>query len=134
VRSRQSTFDPLVKLGFDDRHHGEEPPNAAQPASPGDIQWLKDNRLPTKNVTRGMVSKLREQAAKWRRDGMASWRHRHVLARHHCPVDVPFEVAGEIVAHIKASNWQPDMRVVERIVQNGRKGNAVPSDLDEIPW
>jgi ATP-dependent helicase IRC3 len=122
VISRTSTFDPLKKLGFDERHHGEEPSNPASPASPDDVTWLKKNRLPHKNVTRGMASKLRRQASEWAKANLASWRQRHLLSQFKQPVDIPFSVASQAIDHIIKSNFNPNFLTLSRIIDAGIPG------------
>jgi len=122
VKSRQSTFDPLVKLGFDERNHGDEPNDPGLPASKEDVEWLKKNALPFKNVTRGMVAKFRSQAAKWRRDGLASWKMRSVLSRAKLDVEMPFSEAGAVIGYMKErGDWQPKPETVERIRKIARE-------------
>lgn len=129
VKSRQTTFDPLVKLGFEDRHHGESPTNAAEPVTEDEAKWLKDNSLPFKNVTRGDYRALKRQADQWRRDGMASWRQRKCLDRAGLDPNVKFHEASAIIGYMRESNnWKPNTSIVQRVLNEYRQRNRIPSD------
>jgi len=98
IKSRSSTFDPFKRLGFDQHQHGIEPINAKEPADSQQVEWLKKNRLPSKNVSKGAADALYQQAKEWAQTGKATWRMRRVLADCGLPVDLPFGKAGELVA------------------------------------
>jgi len=132
VQSRQSTFDPLIKLGFDQRQHGAPPGNPDEPANGAQVQWLKDNRLPWKNATAGTYEACKRQAAQWVRDGMASWRQRGALTRAGLDPNVKFLEAKAIIGYMDQSkNWHPNPKIVERVLREYRERNRIPQDFDK---
>lgn len=99
VKARQKAFDPFKRLGLTvgPLETGQEPKRTAEPPSQDDLAWLRKNRLPTKDATKGTVASLRKQARAWYAAGMASFGQRGTLSRCKAPVDVTFVQANALI-------------------------------------
>lgn len=99
VKSRRKAFDPFKRLGLTvgPLETGQEPKWTAEPPSQNDLAWLRKNRLPAKNATKGTVATLRKQARQWMRQGRASFGQRGILSRIKAPVDVSFVQASALI-------------------------------------
>lgn len=136
IKSRTANFDAFKKLGFDEQQHGAAIDNPEQIASFADIEWLKKNRLPFRNATRGYVEKLKEQARQWAREGTGTWAMRKLLNQYSLPVDLKFSDAGEIIGYIKRSNYNPDRRKLSEMVEKAKGTNVIKDAFsgDDIPF
>lgn len=134
IKSREASFDPFKKLGFDERLHGMEVENPEAPATTSDLEWLKKNRLPFKNATRGYTEKLRMQARKWAKEGTGTWSMRKILSSFGLPVDLPFGQAGEIIGYIKTCGYRPDKRKLDDMVRGNSAKTKDNDNWGEIPF
>jgi|GEM_PF-917318 len=125
IKARTKAFDPFKRLGLTvgPLETGLEPKWTAEPPTEDDLSWLKKNRLPTKGATKGTVAKLRAQARRWYKDGMASFGQRNMLARMECPVDVTF-IQAMALLNIASENGR-------KYSGNRTSGHAWPRKLSQ---
>lgn len=111
VKARRGTFDPFRRFGLDEpKERGAAPKWAAEPADAADRAWMRKNKLLTKEVdkklTKGTVRALQEQAKKWLREDMASFRQRNSLSRAGCPVNVRWATASRMIDVWIKQGWR----------------------------
>ena len=125
IDARRASFDPFVRYDLPQEAQGKAPKWHSDPVTDSQAWILHDNLVPLDGLTKGTASTLITQIKQWEKDGRATMRQRQILAPLGLPFDLPFKVAGELVAAVRAGkNVSPSSEAVAKIVGNTPVGNA----------
>lgn len=136
IKAQRGTWDVFSNLGCAALPDGIAPSRDKQPATVGDVEWLKENRLPWVGQTHANVQALQRQARDWRRTAMATFRQRAVLARAQAPVNLTFAQASSIIDALAKNGWKPlPGEAIEKIANRIAKAPSIHrADDADINW
>lgn len=117
VEVRWGSFDPFAAFGL----KGVEVRPGMPPASPEQIQWLRDKGIDVPaNLTSAHAEKLRRTIYDRQRRGLCSVRQSKVLrSKGVDPTHVKFGQASKLIAAIERNNWQPLSREAVAAILGG---------------
>jgi len=123
IEATRQTWDPLKRLGVEDKIEGIEPTWAKQPPTPDQRKWMEKNKIKFKNQTRASILKLQRESMRWLREGLASLGQRRELARQGLPVEISYGLASRIMlkiqqCHYNKNAWLP---AVQTMIADGRQ-------------
>lgn len=123
VMAGRGVFDAFSKKDAGSAEaEGIAPEWLTQQPTAEQLLWLRDNKIPEQDVTRGQCAKMQKQARQWKKAGLASFKQRRILERSLLPCDIPSSVAQRVIGVLIDARWNVKRvrPMLERIISEGR--------------